>query len=463
MVRRFLRRAAGSLSMKVTLGGFSGANKARHPKLLPDAAGVNSLNQKPGRGDFRPWQAVSDPVAAVPGGRSTIYRMGRDVRTNANYWLTWATRVHVMRGYDGQDVTERTYFTGNGTPKWVDNTFALGGGGPYPVATRELGVPAPASALVAASNADGTSENTESRYYTATYVNAKGDESAPGPVSLELVCKIDDTAALSAIAAAPGGYNINRIRVYVTTTGQSGATEFFFLRELAVGTVATTDDLRARGEVLATDGWIMPPADLSCLTPMWNGMAAAISGNAVRVCPPYALYAWPIANEFPPPDSKAMGLGRYRQAILVLTTAQPCVLVGTGPENLDMQPVPGQACSSEPGIVSFDHGVVYPCEDGLIYHGDGGQKLITDGLLTRDDWQAMNPTGMVASQYEGGYLCFYTDAGAVRRGFLIDPVSPQGIFFLETGYSACWFDELQDALFVLDGANVKKWDAGARR
>jgi hypothetical protein len=68
---------------------------------------------------------------------------------------------------------------------------------------------------------------------------------------------------------------------------------------------------------------------------------------------------------------------------------------------------------------------------------------------------------MVAGQYEGAYLCFYTDAGHVRRGFLLDPVNPQGIFFLDQGYDACWFDELQDALFVLDGTAVKKWDADA--
>jgi hypothetical protein len=47
----------------------------------------------------------------------------------------------------------------------------------------------------------------------------------------------------------------------------------------------------------------------------------------------------------------------------------------------------------------------------------------------------MNPTGMVAGQYEGAYLCFYTDAGT-RRGFLLDPVNPQGIFFLDQGYDA---------------------------
>lgn len=443
--------------MKITLGVFSGAIKALHPKLLPDAVGVDSRNQKPGRGDFQPWR-IPAQVATVPDARLSLYRMGRDVRSDANYWCTWPTRVHVMRGYDAGDTTERTYFTGDGTPKWVDNTFALAGAGPYPVATRELGIPAAATAPVL-SGSGGVDTNTHSVYVVYTYVSSRGDESAPSPSSAELVCKTDDAIDVASIAPPPAGRDIDRIRVYATVSGESGDTEFFFQLELASsassGTIAA---LQSNTDVLETDGWLPPPADLSCLTPMWNGMAAGISGNGVQVCPAFALYAWPIKYQFLPPDAKPVGLGRWgEQNLLVLTTGRPCALVGTGPDSLDLQPVTGHACSSEPSIVGFDHGVVYACEDGLAYYNGGAPVLLTQNLLTRDDWQAMNPTTMSASRYEGGYLCFYTDGGGVRRGFLLDPANPQGMFFLDAGYTAAWFDDLQDALFVLDGPAVKKW------
>jgi hypothetical protein len=446
--------------MKLTLGIFSGAIRALHPKLVPDAAGVDSQNQKPGRGDFRPWRSAF-PVATVPASRQTIYRMGRDVRSDASYWLSWPSRVHVMRGYDNSDTTERTYYTGDGVPKWVDNTFALAGGGPYPVATRLLGVPAPATKATLTANNVGVSSNTESRYVVYTYVNTKNDESAPSPKSLELVCKDDDTMTASALAAAPGGYDIDRIRIYATVTGKSGETEFFFQKEVVASTTSTTITAILASEVLETDGWLMPPADLKCLTPMWNGMAAAISGRGVRVCETNAIYAWPIGYEFVPPDVTPVGLGRWgEQNLLVLTTGIPYSLIGTGPGALDLQPAIGQACSSERGIVGFPHGVVYPCEDGLAYFNAGVPKLLTAGIFTRDDWQAMNPTTMVAGIYEGAYLCFFTQ-DSVRRGFLLDPLNPQGAFFLTDGYDAAWFDQLQDALFVLSTAgSVQKWDAG---
>lgn len=446
--------------MKVTVSGFSGAVNAPHPKLLPETVGTVSWNQKPGRGDFRPWRDPLD-VATVPSGRKTIYRFGRDVAEDGRYWMSWTGIVHAVRAMVADDTTERTYYTGDGFPKWTDNTIALAGG-TYPAAWRKLGVPAPLAApLLSASG--GASPETEVRYYVYTYVTDKGEESAPGPVSAALTAPTDATVTISAILGPPSGaFVINRVRIYRTQTGTTGTAEFFFLREIAAGTTSTTDDGRTLGEVLETVEWLEPPQDLSYLTAMWNGMMAGISGNAVRYCEAYKPYAWPMAYETLPPDAKPLALATFGQRLLVLTTADPVLVAGTSPDSLDEQPLEvGQACLAPQAVVSFGHGVAWPAPDGLAYYGAGGAKLVTNGLLTRDDWQAMKPAGMVAGLYEGLFLGFYTDAGGVRRGFLVDPINPTGIFYLEKGYDALYLDRLQDALYVLDGTKVRKWDAGA--
>lgn len=445
--------------MKLTISGFAGANKALHPKLVPNSAGVESLDQRPGRGDFRPWKQPLT-VATVPAGRQTIYRFGRDVASDANYWFSWNSVVHAVRGYNTGDTTERTYFTGSGAPKWTDNIFGLAGA-PYPTASRDLGVPAPTGA-VTLSAAGGSATELETLYYVYTYVTDKNEESAPSPASLAITCKTDDTITINNILSPPAGaFTINRVRVYRTQTGDAGDTSFFFLREINSGVASTTDDRRALGEALATEEWVVPPTNLSYLTPMWNGMLAGISGAGVRFCEPFAPYAWPLRYEILPPDALPVALGRWQQNLLVLTTAKPLLVVGTAPANLDQQPLDiGEACVAARGVVSFGHGVAWPCPDGLAYMGEGGAKMLTDGLLTRDDWQAMNPSTIVAGIYEGAYFGFYTDGGAVRRAFMIDPLNPTGIFFLSAGYDALYFDELQDALYVLNGTNVQKWNAG---
>lgn len=448
--------------MKITIAGFAGANKALHPRLLPDTIGQDSQDQKPGRGDLRPWKQPS-AVATVPTGSQTIYRFGRDIVSDANYWFSWSTVVHAVRGYNADDTSERTYFTGSGAPKWTDNTIALATP-PYPTATRQLGVPAPTSA-VTLSASGGVSTSLETRFYLYTWVTNIGEESAPSPVSLSITCKTDATVTISGIPAAPtGSFTINRVRIYRTQSSESTAA-FLFLREIATGLTSTTDDNRALGDPLPTATWEMPPSGLTNLTAMWNGMLAGITPEgAVRICEPFAPYAWPPENEVIPPDAVAKALGRWQQNLLVLTSARPLLVVGTSPDGLDEQPVDfNEACVAPRGVVSFGHGVAWPSPDGLAYVGQGGARMLTDGIFTRDDWQALNPSTMVASMYEGAYLCFYTDAGSVRRGFLLDPLNPTGVYFLTTGYDAMFFDELQDTLYVLQSStgSVKKWDASA--
>lgn len=497
--------------MKITLSAFRGENRALHPLSLPDGVGVGSSNQNPVRGDLRPLKSPL-AVATVPGGRNTIYRMGRDVASDSQYWLSWSGVVDAVRGSIADDTTERTYYTGDGVPKWTDNTMGLAGA-PYPTAWRQLGIPAPATAallaviarvpVAAGSFVVGTSYaittvgttdfvalgatastvgvifkatgvgagtgtatvsnlTTESRYYAYTYVSDKGEEGAPSPVSLELVCKTDDAIDITALAAPPAGnFGIDRIRVYRTQSGTTGEAEFFFLREIISTLTATTDDARVLGEVMPSTTWLAPPADLTGLIGLWNGIMAGITGNAVRFCEAYKPYAWPIAYEVMPPDTKPVALAKFGQNLLVLTTGKPVLVTGGSPDAMDSQPLElAEACVSARSAVSLGHGVAWACPDGLAYYGSGGAKIITTGLMTRDDWQAIKPATIVAGSYEGAYLGFYTVSG-VTKGFLIDPLNPTGIFFTDIPGQAVFFDDLQDQLYVLDGTSVKKWNAGA--
>ncbi|QNK66091.1 hypothetical protein [Variovorax sp. PAMC26660] len=448
---------------RIALASFSGAVKALEPKLLADTIGVESFNQKPGRGDLRPWRTPLE-VYTVPVGTKTIYRMGRATPSDVNYWLTWPTAVNAIHGFISGDTTERTYYTGDGPPKQTNNTIALAAK-PYPTAWALLGVPAPAQALLVTPKNTGVAKDTEIRYYTYTYVTTLGEESAPAPVSAQVTCKTDDKLDITNVAAPPAGsYGINRIRFYRTQSGAAGDTEFYFLREEVATVTSTVDDNRALGEVLPTDGWLPTPASLTCLTAMWNGMAAGIvaEDGSVRYCIAYKPYAWPIAYETLTPNSKAVALGIYGQRLLILTNGKPMLVSGSGPDALDEQPLEmSQACVAPRSAVGVGHGVVWASPDGLAYFGEAGGKVLTANILTEDQWKEMNPASVTGAFYKGAYFGSYLDAGGVRRGFFIDPVNPTGMFFLEQGFETMYFDESQGLLYVLDGAKIKKWDFGA--
>ena len=759
----------------IRFGGFLGENRAIEPKLLADSVLTVSQNQKPGRGDLRSWRRTT-VVATIPSGRSTtIYRMGRDVATDAQYWHSWNTVVHAVRGFSAADTTEQTFYTGDGYPKFMNN-LTLDGSNPQdnPAVYRPMGLPAPLTALttspgsvttigegkyeylitqsmvdgliggdvfritidgdtdnaatitlnedptlrqvtlatltaqldpiagisaayspatstspagvqvlsdavgknfliekrsgtqesyawadvtqtdyllgsavgsaftnvvigttIGASsmiagrvyriNSVGTTDFTQygapnnnsltvftatgpatgtgtvdnvtsstaasytcsvtitpsmiaampvgrrfavtvnseapvmvtvgagsgtfpaavtadsvktafagvsnvtatistntttgarsvvltmntvysastlrlrtitpgttnsyvtvlqgtqitassasdvSTFYVYTYVNDLGWESAPSPVSAEDVRNPEATSTLSGFATPPSGnYNINTIRIYKTQTGSN--TNFYFLREVAVGTTSTTDDNRSLGELLETSTWLPAPGiptggslnttepNLTFLTAMWNGMMAGITGNSVRVCEPYSPYAWPAAYDVIPPDGKPVGLGVFGQNLLVLTTSRPVLVNGSSPDGLDQQKIEmPQGCIAPRSIVSMGAGVAWASEDGLCWYGAGGPRLLTAGIMLREDWQYINPSSIIACMYEGLYFASYLDTATnTRKGFVIDPANPQGIYFLSLGYDSMYFDELRDHLYVCRGTQIEKWDS----
>lgn len=453
----------------IRFSGFSGENRAVHPKLLGDSACTVSRNQKPSAGNLTPWRHPLT-VATVPNGRQTIYRMGRDVASDAEYWLSWPGVVHAVRGSESGNTTERTFYTGDGAPKVTDNIMALPSA-PYPTTSRPLGVPAPVTPVLVLADAGAWTGDTVTYFYTYTFVTDWGWESAPAPPSLQHERKSDATATLSGFDAPPAGnYAVNRIRIYRTQTGSSGATEFFLLREIPLGTTSTTDDNRTLGEVLTTTTWLTPPTALSHLTAMWNGMLAGIDESGhVRFCEPYVNYAWPIAYDAVPPDSKAVALGVFGQSLLVLTTGRPLLVQGSSPDSMDQLPLDiPQACIAPRSVASMGAGVAWASNDGLCWYGVNGGRILTAGdpnrnlppLMKREQWLALNPASMIGCMYEGLYLCSY-DAGEGRRSFLIDPMNPTGLYFLDVGFEAMHFDELQDQLYIRSGTSVQRWDAGS--
>jgi len=308
--------------------------------------------------------------------------------------------------------------------------------------------------------ARATSEVTETRYYAYTTVSELGEESAPSGPSLPITCKQNAIVTLTNLSTPSGAYMINRYRIYRTQAG-STSTDFYFLREIASNLVTTTDDKRALGEVLPTTTWLMPPADLSHLTGMWNGMMAGITGRAVRFCEAYVPYAWPAAYEVLASNTTPVALGSFGQTLVVLTNGAPILVGGGSPDALDEQPTTFlQACVSPPSVVSMGHGVAWASPDGLAYIGQDGARMLTEGVMTREDWQALEPSSIMGCMFERRYFGFCT-VGGVRKGFVVDPANPSGVYFLDFGVDAVYGDDLQDALYVLDGVSVKKWDASS--
>ena len=451
--------------------GFTGENRAIHPKGLPDGVGTKSLNQKTGRGDLRPLRSAAE-VSAIPAGRKTIYRVPGTIE--ADYWLSWTGDVHVVRGYesgeDGNAVPRKLYYTGDGTPK-VTDFYGLTPSADLPASHRPMGIPAPDLAPTAVGSEPGTAPESPVNVdysYAYTQVNSWGWESAPSPPSAIISRDITGSTAVSGLVATPG-YDVTRFRVYVTQPGSTN-TAYLFVAETSASSLV--HDTQSLTETLPTLTWTPAPGiaigagvatpepTLTNLVGLWNGMMAGICGNAVRFCEPYSPYAWPIGFDVVPPNHKPVALGVYEQTLVVLTDGRPSVVSGSSPEAMDQRQVDVvHACIAPKSVVSMSAGAEWASSDGLIVLGPEGPRNLTQGSMTRDDWLALKPETIVGSMQEGMYHGSYND-GTGLKAFMLDPANPTGLYFLETGYTAAHYDTWLDQLFVLDGDRVKRFDAG---
>jgi hypothetical protein len=436
---------------------FLGCNQLLHPKRLPQGIGVNAVNLRLGSADLRGWHAANTVVTT--GGATPLisaYRMNRAVASDTADWLQWTVDVDVVRSLIANDSTEEIYYTGDGIPKRTDNVLGLPAA-PGPAAWRSLGIPKPTAALTAALLVAGTG-TTESRVYVDTFVNNQGRESAPG-LSRSLTCLAGSTATLNAFDAAPTGYpDITLRRIYCSTDGGD------YLRAAEISSSATSVvDTVVRGSVLQSGGssskpaWEVPLSSMKGLIGLWNGMIGGYSGKAYVVCEPNKPWAWPVEYGDTLPDD-IVGSFKYLQNWVLLTTSQPFLASGSSPLSLGHQPLPfNQSCVAKRSIVGMGHGGCWASPNGLCYMGQGGPSIVTEGILSPEQWQALVPSTLIGARFESKYVGFFNDG--TSRGFIIDPLNPSGIIFLTQGARGVYYDPISDRLYLQDVGNViRRWN-----
>jgi len=447
----------------IRIDRFAGAIKAVAPQLLPDNAAQAAHNCKLVSGNLEPWKGTTTVnTPAKSGTKKAIHLF------NGNVWFHWIDEVDVVRA-PVANTLERTYFTGDGPPRKTDASIATSGGGTlYPTNSHRLGVPAPTAApgATATGTAANTEEVPEDRAYVYTYVTTWGEEGPPSPASAQVQWQTGKSVQLSGLPTQPPStppdgvsYNINRLRVYRTNAGA-----FQFVSELLIGTGAPggvwTDTVggTALGEVLPSSEWDAPPDTMIGLTALPGGVLAGFVGNEICLSVPYQPHAWPIKNRLIT-DYPIVGLGAFGNSLLVTTTGTAYVVTGAASgmpyiEKLEVS----KACVSKRGIATVGGAVAYPAPDGLMLVSMGSIQNLTEKLLTRDQWQALAPSTMIGASHNGRYYCFYNNGSP--GGFILDPQA--GLSFIDgMSVTAAYTDLLTDALYLMVGSNIVKWDSGS--
>ncbi|MED5545705.1 MAG: hypothetical protein VYD90_10685 [Pseudomonadota bacterium] len=433
--------------MTVRLNAFSGEIPRLLPRLLPQSAAQVAQDVKLENGAIVP----------IRRGRY-VQRLDRPANTihqHQGEWLGWPGNVNAVPGPIADD---RLYITGDGAPK------ILADGETFPLA-----VPRPSFPLSVSLN--GTTEPdpdlSQSILYTYTWVTEFDEESEPAPSSNALLWSSGLEVYVGGFTAAPTNRRINRMRIYRSQTSALGEIAFYLIDERPVATSAFVDlpDDSTIQEQLPSLEYNQPPENLTGLISMPNGMMVAFVGKRLYFSEPWRPHAWP-EKYILTTDYTIIGLGAIGSSLVIMTAGQPYIAAGTHPESMSMEKLEvNLPCLSMRGIVDLGNAIAYPSPDGLVTVTQAGPSVVTRQLITRDDWQRLNPASFVAGSFAGRYLTAYayTDAQDVeQRGLLIIDLSGTEPFIVRASddADAMTLDITTGALYLLrNEVDVYEWDA----
>jgi hypothetical protein len=291
----------------------------------------------------------------------------------------------------------------------------------------------------------------DTRIYATTFVTDWDEESAPSPVTGLLDVDQNDTVTITC-PTVPSGRNINRWRIYRSSTGSAG-TALLFVAELPTTTTTYTDSKRGEdlGEPCPTLTWLPPPTNLAGLVGMPNGVMAGFFDQTVCFCEPFVPYAWPAEYQIPL-EFPVVALGVFGQTLVVGTRASPYLISGADSASMSAIKLEfNQACVSKRSMVSVGSGVVYASPDGLCLIDASGPKILTNPKFSRQEWQALAPSSMLCAEHDGVCYVFYTGGSG---GCLTVDLQSGEIGTLDLTASAVWVDRITDMMYVAAGTSI---------
>lgn len=304
----------------------------------------------------------------------------------------------------------------------------------------------------------GPGSSVENRAYAYTYVNIWGEESGLSTPTL-IECTPGIGVVLGLSYSPPAGYQaINRFRLYRTNTGTS-ATDYQFVAEYtATGSITIADNVSNAelGEVAPTMGYEPPPAGLTGLVMMANGVAVAFKGADLWFSEPYLPAVMKSSNTMSFPN-KIVGLQPYEQSLFVTTKANPWLVSGVSPDSMSQVMLPEtQAGVSKNSITQVGNNVIYLSHDGIVMarglDTSVGQSL---QLFTRKTWRG--EYGDMLSQarlstHDGMVLCTFDNG---HPGFMLRVDEAGGAmtrYPFSTFATAVWPEN--DWLYLAHGSEV---------
>lgn len=439
--------------MTIRINTFAGAVPKMDPGLLPPSAAQIAEDAKLERGILAPLRT-----------HATVHTLGASAGSVHFHDGSWIGLPNIVtHAVPGPVATDRLYVTGAGSPRlYTDATTYV-----------DLAIDPPASKCTATAGSvpSGMEDATpESTVFAYTFVSEQDEETSPSPLSDPIDLVAGQTATLTGFSTPVPNRVFDRLRIYISVTSVSGATDLYLIYEANIptdpqGTLTDFSYIPASHtpqEIIPTLDYDTPPSSLAGIVSMPNGMMAAFSGKSLYFCEPYIPHAWP-AKYVLKTDYPIVGLAAFGTMLAVLTEGTPYRVQGSHPDSMVMERIEENLpCVSARSIVDLGLAAVYASTEGLVSITASSAQILSTNLYTLDQWTALSPESIVAGRHSGSYIFTYSASGAPRRMAIVS-LSGQEPYVVETVVSAKGFhhDIQTGKLYGLmsDGVSIIEWEA----
>ena len=409
------------MGVVIKLEDFGGMIPRMSPRLLPNQVGTLARNTKLLNGELRGFRAPRQ-IADLTYEAFTV-RRARRIEYNDQYygegehWINFDSQdVDIVRSPIVNDRFDRYYWAGDGRPKYNTLNRILHGLDPY-----YLGVPAPISAPTVTPPAGSD----ETRTYVVTFVSAYGEESGPSPYTVATGnAGTWVVSNLPTVVADEANRYVTHKRIYRTVIGNNSAL-YYLLDTVALSDTTyndtSADDVVVLNNTLESTSWALPPDDLEGFALMPNGYLVGWSGRRLCFSEAYRPHAWPAEYELST-EFEIVGLCVWGSTLIIGTKSQPYLGQGVTPASFTMQKMDAvEPCLSRRGMAATVAGAYYPSINGIALINSSGVQVVTQDLLTKEEWSKYNPANMFAATLGMQYIAFNSS----NFGLVFNPTEPK--------------------------------------
>jgi hypothetical protein len=210
-------------------------------------------------------------------------------------------------------------------------------------------------------------------------------------------------------------------------------------------------------DILVSDDYDAPHADMIGLTLAQNNMVAGFFDNQLCFAEPGKPWAWPLAYRVTF-EYDIVAIEVVGGFLVVLTDEYAYRVAGNDPLTLSVSridtPYP---CLSKRSVVNMGYGVMYATYGGLALWNPTGISLATKFIHDWDTWDdGIDPSTIVGHFFDDKYFGAYTGGS-----FIFERNEKVGGYYVTAGhqFNSAWTDVTTNALYTASDAlgNITQW------